>query len=215
MMNPVRAADTLLKLIDPGCLNLVLVRHGQPDGTVRCPGLIGGGLSRLGRRQAARLATRLAALPLDCVYTSDMARAHQTAEAVCAFHPRAPFRVLPDIREISVFQVAGMPPARTAEERRRLHEERARVRRFARLVRRQHKPGQLIAMIAHNGVCGMLLAELSGLAYRRLIPFVIAHTGVSVAAVAAAPPVVTLRLMGCCRHLGPEMVSYAGAPKSP
>jgi hypothetical protein len=75
------------------------------------------------------------------------------------------------------------------------------------LMRRTHKPGQLVAIIAHNGLNGMLLAEMVGLVYRRSIFFHSSHTGVTVANVSLTAPTISLRLMGCTRHLPPKMVS--------
>jgi hypothetical protein len=66
---------------------------------------------------------------------------------------------------------------------------------------------KLVAIIAHNGLNGMLLAEMVGLVYRRSIFFHSSHTGVTVANVSLTAPTISLRLMGCTRHLPPKMVS--------
>jgi broad specificity phosphatase PhoE len=52
---------------------MVLVRHGQAgcDG-VGLKGFVGPALSIIGQQQAARAAQRLAALPLDHIYASDI-----------------------------------------------------------------------------------------------------------------------------------------------
>ncbi len=206
--------DSLLKLIDQSSLNLVLVRHGQAGGNGNYRSFLGQALSVIGQQQAALVAERLALLRLDYIYSSDMARAYQTAEAVCAMQPTTPFRHLPDIREISGFQVRGRPQARKSDERRILHQERERVKHFAGDLRRMHKPGQLVAIIAHNGVNGMLLSELSGISYRRSIFFHSCHTGLTVASVSLTAPIVSLRLMGCTRHLPPELVSDANVAET-
>ena len=200
-------AEHLLKLVNRGGLNLILVRHGQAGGIGTIAGLLDPVLTEMGEHQAARLAEYFAPLPLDGIYTSDMARAYQTAEAVRAFHPQVPFRSLLDLREISMFQVRGQPPARKVEDRRALHEERERVRRFALHLRQAHKPGQLLAVIAHNGVNGMLLAELCGVSYRASAFFFSCHTGVTVANVSMDSSAVSLRLMGCTRHLPATLVT--------
>ena len=206
-------AEHVLKLFDESCLNVILVRHGQGGGPGGLEGFLGPVLTEMGERQAARLAERFASLPLDGIYTSDMARAYQTANAVRAFHPEVPFKSLLDLREISPFQVRGRPQARTADDRRTLHEQRERVSRFARHLRHAHKPGQLLAIIAHNGVNGMLLAELCGVSYRKSIFFSSFHTGVTVANVSIDPSVVNLRLMGCTRHLPAEMMTAANVQR--
>ncbi len=199
--------NRLLKLVDQDCLNLILVRHGQAGGSGTLEGLLSPVLTKMGENQAERLAEYFAALPLDCIYTSDMARAYQTANAVREFHPQTPFHSLLDLREISPFQVRGRPQARTIDDRRKFHEERERVTRFALHLRRAHKPEQLVAIIAHNGINGMLLAELCGLSYRESIYFFSCHTSVTVANVSMNSSAVSLRLMGCTRHLPATMVT--------
>ncbi len=202
-------SDSLLKLLDPSSLNLILVRHGQAGGNGTYDGFLGSALSKMGEQQAALVAKRIAPLPLDCIYASDLARAYQTAEAVCAMQPQTPFRHLPDIREISVFQVRGRRQARSPDEREALHQERERIKRFAAHLRSAHEAGQLIAIIAHNGVNGMLLSELTGLPYRRSVFSHSCHTGLTVANVSLAAPTVSLRLMGSTRHLPAKLVSDA------
>lgn len=199
--------DYLLKLVSSTCLNLILVRHGQAGGEGTLDGFLSPTLTEMGERQAERLAKHFATLPLDSIYTSDMARAYQTASAVRAFHPQIPFQSLLDLREISSFQVRGQPQARKADERMRLHEERERVTRFALHLRQAHQPGQLVAIIAHNGVNAMLLAELCGISYRESIRFFSCHTGVTVANIPMNLSTVSLRLMGCTRHLPADMVT--------
>src|SRR5436305_1594912 len=63
---------------------LLLVRHGETDWNRdgRWQGHAGPGLNDLGRRQAAAVAMRIAAGPVAAVYTSDLPRAIETAEAV-------------------------------------------------------------------------------------------------------------------------------------
>jgi len=200
-------SNSLLKLLDASSLNLILVRHGQAGGNGNYKSLAGRALSLIGQQQAALVAQRLSPIPLDFIYASDMARAYQTAEAVCARQPTTPLRHMPEIQEISGFQVRGRPQARKADERKTLHQERTRVKKFAAHLRKTHKPGQLIAIIAHNGVNGMLLAELSDIAYRQSVFFHSCHTGLTVANVSLTSPIVSLRLMGCTRHLPSELVS--------
>jgi len=202
-------SDSLLKLLDPSSLNLILVRHGQAGGNGTYKDFLGSALSKMGEQQAAWVAKRIAPLPLDCIYASDMARAYQTAEAVRAMQPQTPFRCLPELREISGFQVRGRRAARKPHEREALHQERERVKRFAEHLRSTHQAGQFVAIIAHNGVNGMLLSELTGLPYRRSLFFHSCHTGVTVANVSLTAPTLSLRLMGCTRHLPAKLVSDA------
>src|SRR5688572_17208885 len=82
---------------------LLLVRHG---GTTAGPDHFAGStdvpLAPEGRRQAEALAERLAAVHLDAIYSSDLRRAIQTAEAIVSRqHPGATSRPLRELREIA------------------------------------------------------------------------------------------------------------------
>jgi probable phosphoglycerate mutase len=67
-------------------IRVFVARHGETEWNRegRWQGQGGPGLNRTGREQAGALATRLAALKLDALYTSDLARATETAEIVAA-----------------------------------------------------------------------------------------------------------------------------------
>ena len=70
---------------------IYLVRHGQTTANARqvLQGpRIDSDLSELGQRQASSVADALAGVPLQAVYTSPLARARQTAEAVVRRHAR-------------------------------------------------------------------------------------------------------------------------------
>ena len=76
---------------------LYLVRHGETSWNAdgRFQGQQDSPLSEIGRIQAQATATALAPLPLDAVFTSDLARAAETATAIAA--PRA-LTPIPDAR---------------------------------------------------------------------------------------------------------------------
>lgn len=65
---------------------LLLVRHGETDWNAdgRLQGQTDRPLSEFGRQQARRLADELAAEDLEAIYSSDLARARETAEIVGA-----------------------------------------------------------------------------------------------------------------------------------
>ena len=94
-----------------------LARHGQSDWNAarRWQGHADRPLTGLGRRQAAELAERLADTPLDAVYSSDLRRARETAEAVATRHG-LPLHVLSELREVDVGSWSGLTRLE-AEER--------------------------------------------------------------------------------------------------
>lgn len=68
-------------------MRLILIRHGQTQSNIDHlldTGHPGAPLTVEGRRQAATLADRLAAEPIEAIYSSDLTRARQTAEALAA-----------------------------------------------------------------------------------------------------------------------------------
>jgi len=82
-------------------LELVLVRHAEPDWeSVRQKGA-DPGLTVLGRQQAADLAAHLRSLPLAALYSSPLARARETAAAIAAAQQLTATAV-PDLAEIGV-----------------------------------------------------------------------------------------------------------------
>ena len=86
-----------------------LARHGESDWNAegRWQGNADRPLTDLGRRQAEELAERLASVPLDAVYSSDLRRARDTAEAVAAGHGLE-VRALPALREVDVGSWSGL-----------------------------------------------------------------------------------------------------------
>jgi broad specificity phosphatase PhoE len=78
------------------------VRHGETEWNQdnRIQGQTDIPLNARGRRQAEALAERLANVPLDLVYSSDLSRARVTAELIAARRPRAvPVVLRPELRE--------------------------------------------------------------------------------------------------------------------
>jgi probable phosphoglycerate mutase len=81
-------------------VELVLVRHGEPDWEL---GKATGdpGLTELGRGQAARAAALLEKLRIDAIYSSPLQRALETAEIVAGPHQLTP-SVIDGLEEIQV-----------------------------------------------------------------------------------------------------------------
>jgi probable phosphoglycerate mutase len=82
---------------------LYLIRHAEAEGNLfrRMHGQYNSRLTEIGLRQVKLLAKRLAEIPFDAVYTSDLCRTRQTAEAVTATHGLTA-RLDPRLREVAV-----------------------------------------------------------------------------------------------------------------
>lgn len=88
---------------------LYLVRHGQTDWNLegRWQGHIDVPLNEVGRRQAAQIARQLAGEGLEAIYSSDLGRARQTANAI-ARETGLPVQIDPRLREIHQGEWQGM-----------------------------------------------------------------------------------------------------------
>src|SRR5262249_60844859 len=91
---------------------ILLARHGETDWTRegRFQGHADPPLNEAGRAQAIELAERLASTPFDAVYSSDLARAHETAEILASSHG-VPVVADPGLREIDVGSWSGLTRA--------------------------------------------------------------------------------------------------------
>jgi len=82
-------------------LELILVRHAEPDWETARQSGQDPGLTVLGRRQAADLAEHLRRYPLAALYCSPLMRARETAAAIAAVQQLS-VNVVPDLAEIGV-----------------------------------------------------------------------------------------------------------------
>ena len=88
---------------------LVLIRHGETDWNreERWQGQTDVPLNSAGRAQVSALAESMRGRPLDAIYSSDLLRASQTAEAVSEA-TGAPLTLDPRLREIDLGEWQGM-----------------------------------------------------------------------------------------------------------
>jgi len=95
---------------------LYLVRHGQTDWNAehRLQGRADRPLNATGQLQAAAVAQRLASEPLEAIYSSDLARAMATAQAIAARH-HLTVTLEPRLREISYGTWEGRTMAEIAQ----------------------------------------------------------------------------------------------------
>lgn len=134
---------------------LLLVRHGETDWNAdgRLQGQTDRPLSDFGRKQARRLADELAAEGFEAIYSSDLARARETAEIIGA-RLGLPVELDSDLREKDWGTWEGL----TAVERDRVefagesteaHQER--ILRALRRISQSHPDGTSILVVTHGG----------------------------------------------------------------
>lgn len=154
---------------------IILIRHGETawNRATRIQGHTDIPLSALGLAQAERLAEALAEEPLAAIYSSDLSRARQTAEAVGRVQGLA-VRLDADLRERAFGRFEGLSweeidkgyPEDAARWRKRepdfcvgggesLTVFSARVLAAAGRAAAAH-PGESIALVAHGGVLDCL-----------------------------------------------------------
>ena len=162
---------------------LLLVRHGETDWNLqqRWQGHSDTPLNDAGREQARRLAAELASA--DALYSSDLARARETAEILGArlgLEPRLDERLrergfgrwegltMADIEEryaddVRLWRAGTGPGAQDAEP---IEAFAARVRSFLDDIAQRH-PDEEVLVVAHGGTIRAAHAIASGLDYVR------------------------------------------------
>jgi broad specificity phosphatase PhoE len=134
---------------------LLLVRHGETDWNAdgRLQGQTDRPLSDYGRRQARRLADELAGEELAAIYSSDLARARETAEIV-GERLGQPVVLEPDIRERDWGTWEGLTPVERDRvdfvgESTQEHQERM-LRALVR-ISELHRDGRPVLVVTHGG----------------------------------------------------------------
>ena len=161
---------------------IIAVRHGETAWNVdtRIQGHMDIALNDTGRWQARQVARALADEPLAAVYTSDLQRAHATAQAI-AQASGAPLVAEPGLRERSFGELegrtfaeieAGLPEQARRWRQRDPHfaptggetlvQLRERIAATTHRLAAQHTE-QLIVLVAHGGVLDMLYRLATGL----------------------------------------------------
>jgi len=147
---------------------LLLVRHGETDWNAdgRLQGQTDRPLSDFGRSQARQLAGELAEEKLEAIYSSDLARARETAEIV-GERIGLPVSLDPDLREKDWGTWEGL----TAVERDRVefvgesteaHQER--ILRALRRISELHPDSGNVLVVTHGGSMRRVQTAAMGMA---------------------------------------------------
>mgnify|MGYP003374911797 CR=1 FL=1 len=164
-------------------MRILFVRHGETEwnASLRYQGHANIPLNDKGRAQAHTTAGRLKTYDVSAIYTSDLARAEETARIIGTDLGLKP-TILPDLREIDVGQWEGLTPEelyrRYPDHMREFERDPARTVRlggesYAQLQQRAlnalnhmasaHKQGQTIIAVSHGGTIRALLCHVIGL----------------------------------------------------
>jgi len=166
------------------------VRHGETDWNrdQRFQGHADPPLNDTGRAQARALADELAGERIDAIYTSDLARARETAELI-AERAGVPFVLEPQLREVDVGEWQGLTRTEIEErfpdgmrswherghgwERGETYEQLAErvLEALERIVSRH--PGERVVLVGHGGTIRAIRAhmdESTVVEHRRILP---------------------------------------------
>ena len=103
---------------------IVMVRHGETQGNIddKAQGHFNVHLTDLGVLQAKSLARRLAKIDFDAVYSSDLQRAVDTAEALIALRPDLKIQTRADLHEVHFGSYEDMRWSEVRDQDPELHE---------------------------------------------------------------------------------------------
>jgi broad specificity phosphatase PhoE len=162
---------------------LLIVRHGETDwnAELRFQGHADRSLNETGRAQARALADELADVEAEAIYSSDLARARETAEIV-GDRLGLPVVELRELREIDVGSWEGLTrdevAAKFPEDSRgwrhgeTYDELAARVLPALERIARAH-PGGRVVVVGHGGTMRTLRAHMARMTvdeHRRILP---------------------------------------------
>ena len=200
-------------------LHLMLVRHGESEWNAqgRYQGQTDVPLSALGRRQAERVAERLAGEKIDTVYASDLSGAWETAQTIAE---KSGLNVLsePRLRELKFgvlegltfdeaqAQYPGMIAAwledytQTPEGGEPIEAFHARIVSLLEELKQKHD-GQVVLLVAHGGPLSEILRVVLGLSRERRWYLEMENTSLSEALI--AEDFVSLKRLNDTCHLRP------------
>lgn len=189
---------------------ILLIRHGQTDWNLarRAQGHIDIPLNATGRRQSQLLARRLTSRPIQAIYSSDLARARETAVIV-----GREIGLKPDLDAAFRERNGGIFQGHTGEELQRLYPEPLQAflkhgrpppgaesnldiarRAMPKLeeIAEAHR-GQEIALVSHGGTLRVIIAHLLGLPVGRKASFKVSgNTGLTIAEMSEEEYAITL-----------------------
>lgn len=139
-------------------MKLILTRHGETEenklGILQ--GQLPGMLSEKGIKQAKSLALRLKGTKIDCIYSSDLKRAVDTAKEIAVFHSKTPLRLVKSLREVDVGPFAGKKGGKIDWEKRPkgIESEENMQKRVARILKKAFKlfPKGTVLFVGHAGI---------------------------------------------------------------
>ena len=87
-------------------MKLIITRHGETEENVAGVVMwhLPWKLTKIGISQAKKVALRLQNEKIDYIYSSDLARAADTAKEIAQYHPNTPFELTKQLREMDLWE---------------------------------------------------------------------------------------------------------------
>jgi broad specificity phosphatase PhoE len=195
-------------------MRLILTRHGETveNKMGRIMGHLPGKLSDLGIEQAKRLARRLKSEKIDYIYSSDLARAADTAREIAKFHPHVPIVYVDVLREKHMGEHQGRLKSElgfgTKDSLSKIvapggesnKEMYGRAERFLDKILRKHKD-ESVLLVCHNTIGKAVIAVITKRPYTEVDSVVSLHnTSMSVFEIDKDRSH-KIHLLNCVKHL--------------
>jgi len=146
-------------------MRLIITRHGETEENKAkiLQGHLHGKLSELGIEQAQKLALRLKDEPLDVIFSSDLARASDTAKEIAKFHEGIPLIFTEELREKDLGEFSGKSWSEVENFDELINDDTGlngletrknvelRVKRLLNSVMSKYKKSNVL-FVGHNGV---------------------------------------------------------------
>lgn len=194
---------------------IFLTRHGETIENQKgvFMGHLPGRLSKNGRLQAKKLASRLKDEKFDCIFSSDLARASDTAREVARFHKNTKIIFTPGLRERALGELegrkksdlgldnklaAGVIETKTGEPRIDMF---CRAKDFVESLHSDYF-GKSILVVAHNGINLAIIANLLGKSfeeYPKIVPQ--KNCAVSIFSIKEKGFPAEIEVWNCVKHL--------------
>jgi broad specificity phosphatase PhoE len=152
-------------------MKLILTRHGETiENTKKIgQGHMPGRLTANGKRQARKVAFKLRKERIDCIYSSDLARAFDTAKIISKYHKKAPLIPAEELKECDLKGWTGKKYPITPKERKRMTQLYGKVESRVSMRRRAKKmldkaysrfPNGCVLFVGHNGINKALISVI-------------------------------------------------------
>ena len=188
-------------------MKLILVRHGETEENQKdiVQGHLPGKLSEKGKKQAKKLGLRLKNKKIDAIYSSDLARALDTAKEISKFHPKVPLKQVKDLRERNYGKLVGKKLSKLDIKKMPLYVEtkESMMARALKLLERVYAkyPKRNVLFVGHAGINKAIISVIMDkpASYMKEVSHP-KNTGVNVFDIRAFKKNI-VHLRGCTRHL--------------